>query len=247
MCSPTLASFGAPFGKQGLIGKMLAIISDARIGGRVDTASVAEALLAISGQDNQTVPRKFLPDWNGMLPVRFLLLANELPCIGDVSGALASRFVILVLKKSFFGKEDLGLSDRLMTELPGILNWALEGRDRLYARGWFVQPQSAQELVAELVDLSSPEGAMLRECTEMKPGAYVEQSLLFEAWKAWCALNGRDNPGTTQTFARNVRAVLPWIVARKHGPRGSQVLCWEGLRLVGLPAQVEQPELPSDL
>jgi putative DNA primase/helicase len=230
-CSPTLASFGDQFGKQVLIGKTLALISDARIGGRIDTASVAETLLGISGEDPQTVQRKFLPDWNGKLSSRFLLLANELPRIGDVSGALASRFVILVLKRSFYGHEDLGLYDRLVTELPSILNWALEGRDRLYARGWFVQPQSAQELIEELADLSSPEAAMLRECTERRIGAWVEQSRLFKAWRVWCADNGRDHSGTTQTFARSVRTALPWVTVKRHGPKGEQERCWEGLYL----------------
>jgi putative DNA primase/helicase len=236
-CSPTLASFGDQFGKQVLVGKTLAIISDARIGGRIDTASVAETLLSISGEDDQTIQRKFLQDWDGRLSTRFLLLANELPRIGDVSGALASRFVILVLKHSFYGREDLGLFDRLVPELPGILRWALEGRDRLYARGWFNQPASANELIEEFADLSSPEAAMLRECTEKKPGAWIEQSRLFAAWKLWCAESGRERPGTTQTLARSVRTALPWVTVRQRGPKGEQRRCWEGLRLTEAWAQ----------
>jgi putative DNA primase/helicase len=242
-CSPTLASFGDQFGKQVLIGKTLAIIADARLGNRIDTASVAEALLSISGEDPQTVQRKFLPDWNGKLSSRFLLLANELPRINDVSGALAGRFVILVLKHSFYGREDLGLYDRLTTELPSILNWALEGRDRLYARGWFVQPRSADDLIEELADLNSPESAMLRECTETKVGAWIEQAQLFRAWQLWCSINGRDQPGTTQTYARNVRTAVPWIGVKRHGPKGEQERCWEGLRLTEVWVKKLEPRM----
>src|SRR5262249_49308337 len=159
-CHPTLASFGNTFGKEVLIGKTLAIVSDARMSRRTDAASVAETLLSISGEDPQTIQRKFLPDWNGKLPTRFLLLANELPRIGDVSGALTSRFVVLVLKQSFYGKEDLDLYNHLVLELSGILNWALDGRDRLYTRGHFIQPKSGAILVEQIADLTSPVSAM---------------------------------------------------------------------------------------
>ena len=230
-CSPTLAAFGRDFGNPVLGGKTLAIISDARISGRTDTASVAETLLSISGEDSQTVERKFLPDWNGKLQTRFLILTNELPRITDVSGALAKRFILLALKNSFYGQEDLGLFDRLLPELPGILNWALEGRDRLYARGYFVQPESANELIQEFEDLGSPEATFLHQRTRTEAGATVSQRDLFNAWVQWCGENGRDRPGTSQTFGRNVRAALPWVTTRQLGPRGQQERCWEGLRL----------------
>jgi putative DNA primase/helicase len=230
-CSPTLAAFGRDFGKHVLIGKTVAIISDARIGGRTDTASVAETLLSISGEDAQTVERKFLPDWNGKLSTRFLLLTNELPRITDVSSALAKRFIVLALQRSFYGKEDLGLYERLVPELPGILLWALDGRDRLYARGHFQQPKSAQELIQEFVDLGSPEASFLRQRTHTEPGATVSQKDLFAEWSIWCSENGRDKPGNAQTFGRNVRAALPWITTRQLGGRGEQERYWEGLRL----------------
>ncbi|HZL95433.1 MAG TPA: phage/plasmid primase, P4 family, partial [Vicinamibacterales bacterium] len=232
-CSPTLASFGLDFGKQVLVGKSLAVISDARLSGRTDMASVAETLLSISGEDPQTIPRKFLPDWNGKLAVRFLILTNELPRIGDASGALASRFVVLPLTTSFFGREVLDLFDKLVVELPGILNWALEGRDRLYARGHFRQPTSGGALVEALDELGSPEKAFLRERCQVKAGTYVTKDALFAAWRVWCDKNGRDNPGTTHTFGRNLRAALPaGVVDKRSGGRGRQERVWDGLSLV---------------
>ena len=189
-CSPTLASFGEPFGKQVLIGKTLAVISDARISGRTDTAKVAETLLSVSGEDAQTIARKFLEDWNGPLYVRFVILTNELPHINDASGALASRFQLLTLTKSFYGEEDLALFNKLVPELPGIALWALEGRDRLYEREHFVQPQSASQLMQELEDLSSPVSVFLRTHTVREPGASVTKKLLFAQWGLWCNLHG---------------------------------------------------------
>jgi len=230
-CSPTLAAFGETFGKQVLIGKTLAVISDARISQRTDTAKVAETLLSISGEDAQTVARKFLEDWNGPLYVRFLILTNELPHINDASGALASRFLLLALTESFYGKEDLGLFNTLAAELPSIALWALEGRDRLYKRGYFVQPSSANQLMQELEDLSSPVSVFLRAHTTREVGASVPKKELFEQWGLWCGLHGVEHAGTDATFGRNVRAILAGVQDQRVGPRGKQVPSWVGVRL----------------
>jgi putative DNA primase/helicase len=231
-CAPTLASFGSPFGKQELIDKTLAIISDARISGRSDTAVVAETLLSISGEDAQTVARKYLPAWNGRLAVRFLVLTNELPRLTDAAGALASRFVILRMTESFFGREDLALTDKLTAELPGILRWALDGRDRLYARGHFRQPASARQLIDELNDLASPEHAFLEERCELRvPGAEVSQPDLYRAFCDWATINGHEHQPTAQTFGRNLRALLPWLNDHQHREHGVLKRFWIGVRL----------------
>lgn len=243
-CNPTLASFGRDFGKQVLIDKTLAIIPDARLSGRTDPAMIAETLLSISGDDPQTIPRKFQSDWNGQLPTRFLLLSNELPKIGDASGALASRFILLVMQQSFFGKEDLGLFSRLATELPGILNWALTGRDRLYKRGYFVQPKSAKQMLQEFEDLNSPISVFLRERCKRTTGE-TETGALFQAWQQFCHEHGIDHPGTTQTFGRNLRAAVPGITDCQHRVEGGTVKrFWKSLVLVDEASVDEPKDLP---
>ena len=228
---PTLANISEQFGLSILVGKSVAIIADARISGRTDTAVLTERLLSISGEDTLSIPRKFLPDWNGKLTTRFLLMTNELPRIEDASGALASRFLVLTLHESFYGREDHGLFERFLPELPGILNWALEGWDRLYARGRFVQPPSAAALVQEFEDLGSPIGAFVRERCEVGPAYDVPKDRLFQAWKTWCAENGREHPGTVQTFGRNLRAVLPGLGESQPRVLGARVRYYEGIRL----------------
>src|SRR5690606_3478784 len=120
--SPTLAGLSTNFGLQPLIGKQVALISDARLSGRHDQALITERLLSISGEDYLTIDRKYQTGWTGKLNARFLIMTNELPRLSDSSGALAGRFIILTMQKSFYGREDPALSDRLLEELPGILN-----------------------------------------------------------------------------------------------------------------------------
>ena len=140
VCGPTLASLGTNFGLWPLLGKSIAQISDARLGGRADQAAIVERLLSISGEDALTVDRKILESITCKLKTRIMLLTNELPRLLDSSGAFASRLIVLQLRESFYGREDHELIDKLLAELPGILVWAIEGWYRLHQRRRFLQP-----------------------------------------------------------------------------------------------------------
>ena len=231
---PTLSSLAQNFGLAPLIGKPLAIISDARIGGRTDTQVVVERLLSITGEDWLSIDRKFLTAWNGQLPTRFVILTNELPKLGDASGAIASRFIVLRLIQSFYGQEDLSLTRKLLEEAPGILVWAIAGRDRLAARGYFVQPASAKQAVEELSDLASPVGAFVRERCIVGPHHCVECEVLYGAWTRWCDEQHRDYKGTIQSFGRDLRAVVPDLeVTQPRDPRtGERLRYYQGIGLL---------------
>lgn len=228
--SPTLASLGTTFGLQPFLGKRLATISDARISGKTDTSVVAERVLAITGEDSVTVDRKFLGPWTGKLATRFLVVSNELPRIADASGALPSRFIVLMMTNSFYGREDRALTQRLLGERSAILNWAIAGYRRLAERGYFDQPASAADAVRELEDLSSPVGAFVRDACLIAPGRSIHVDLLYDAWCAWCREQGRDHTGTKQSFGRDLRTVLPHIkISHPRGDDGKPQRYYEGI------------------
>jgi len=229
VCAPTLASLSENFGLWPLLHKRLAIIGDARLSGRTDQQAVVERLLSISGEDSITVDRKYLLPWSGRLPTRFLILSNELPRLSDASGAMASRFVLLSLTRSWYGNEDHELTDRLLGELPGILNWAIVGWQRLQERGHFVQPQSSADALQELEDLSSPIRAFVRERCDVAPGLRVEVSALYERWREWCTSTGRSHPGNVQTFGRDVRAAFPDLRVIQSRDRDDRFRVYAGL------------------
>ena len=80
-------------------------------------------------------------------------------------------------------------------------------------RGRFQQPASSAEAIEELEDLASPIGAFLRDRCTVAPGRSVQAQILFDAWTAWCAAQGRDHAGTIQTFGRDLRAAVPGLKA----------------------------------
>ena len=168
-----------------------------------------------------------------------MILSNELPRLTDASGALASRFIVLQLQQSFYGREDQGLTDRLLRELPSILAWSLAGLDRLNARGHFVQPASAREAISELEDLASPIGAFIKDRCTVGAAHTVDCDVLFVAWVAWCREQHRDAVGTKQTFGRDLRAAIPMLDTRHPRVAGGgrqREYCG-----VGLPAVAAEP------
>jgi putative DNA primase/helicase len=208
---PTLSSLSSNFGLWPLLGKTVAMILDARLSGRTDAAAVAERLLSISGEDAQTIDRKFLPPVNAPLGVRFMIVANELPKLHDSSGALPGRMILLRLTQSWYGKEDTTLTNRLLAELPGILLWAIAGWQRLRERGQFMQPDASKDMADALAKLASPVGAFVAECCRVDPALQVEKAVLYGRWKSWCEGQGREHPGDAATFGRNLRAAEPTI------------------------------------
>jgi putative DNA primase/helicase len=217
VAGPTLSSFGTNFGLEPLIGKTLAVVSDARIGSSSDTSIIGERLLSISGEDTLTVDRKYKEPVSLQFPTRIAVLSNELPRFNDASGALASRFVVLLLTNSFYGRENPALTQTLLTELPAIFNWALDGAASLSKRGYFLPPKASEEAVRELEDLSSPIGAFVRERCEVGPGHSIAVEALYAEFRSWCSTEGRDRIPTIKMFGRDLRAIVPGI--RKTRPR----------------------------
>ena len=102
--------------------------------------------------------------------------------------------------------------DKLATELSGILNWAIVGYRRLTKRGYFVQPESAREVVEDIETLGSPIKAFVRDLCEVGPGLSVAIDSLYRCYKhVWCEAEGRKDPGTKEWFGRNLHSAVPGL------------------------------------
>jgi putative DNA primase/helicase len=178
---------------------------------------VVERLLSISGEDTLTVNRKYRDQWTGKLPSRLHVISNELPQLGDASAAIVGRIVLLPLSLSWLGKEDHDLEPRLHAELPGILNWALDGLQRLTDNeNRFTRVASAEEAIVLMRDLASPVAAFVRERCKVGPNCEIEVDALYGAYKVWAENNGHAKTAK-ETFGRNLRAAIPSV--RRTRPR----------------------------
>jgi putative DNA primase/helicase len=204
IAAPTMQSLTTQFGLEPLIGKLVAMLPDARVSPGANGQAIVEKLLMLSGEDSVTIDRKNKLAWTGRPSARVLVLTNEPPRLGDASGALPGRFIVLSLYNSFFGREDHGLTSRLLKELPAIFRWALDGRDRLARRGYFVQPDSGLEDAEDMEAMGAPVALFVEEYCDLDAEAAEPLDNLFDAWRAWCASAGL-NPGARESFGRALR------------------------------------------
>lgn len=207
--SPTLQQLGERFGLSPLLNSSVAWFDEPKISKHDNVPAIVGTIKRITGGSRVDVDRKGIPILkNVRLGCRFVLSANEVLELGDASGAMASRVIVISTSVSKIGREDLGLADRLKAVLPGIFNWALAGLPRLAARGRFIQPASGASDAAQLRDLGSPTSQFLAECVVFDDGAEVSIDSLFDEYKKWCEGENRLGVGTKIGFARDLSSQL---------------------------------------
>ncbi|MCZ4586477.1 phage/plasmid primase, P4 family [Rhodococcus opacus] len=226
----TLGSFGDNFGLQHLIGKSLVVVGDARM--RTASDRVTERLLSISGEDAVYVDVKNREPWNGQLPVRIMILSNEVPTFRDSSMALAHRFLMLEFGRSFFGNENPNLLNELVEELPGILLWSLDGLDRLTKQRRFTVPASSASMLEEVEEVMSPVKAFAVDALDFGTEYSEETSRVYAAYALWCDRNGHDVP-SRQRFGSELSSALGVKRSKQRRVNGVVIRDYPGIRLKG--------------
>lgn len=130
--------------------------------------------------------------WQGALDCKLLLAANSVPTMWDDSTATANRWIPLVFDRSFLGKEDPTLAERLITELPGIAVWALAGLQRLMAHGRFTMPESSLNELDNMIQSGSPVEQFIDECLTFGTDHRIADSTIWTAYGAWVARTGYE-------------------------------------------------------
>lgn len=221
--APELGELCDTFGLQPWLGKLLASFTDARAPDRNRNAVVSQ-LLRIVGGDTVTVNRKNKESWNGYLPTRIVVYSNEVLQLTENSNALTGRMIVLKMTHSFYGREDTDLATKLMKELSGIFNWAMEGEHRRVSRGGhFLQPKSGLELLEVMEELSNPLKIFIEDVLILDSAGEVDKDELFAVFKHW-AHRKSINPGTDLTFKRRFMAAtqdkqIESTVSRVNGER----------------------------
>lgn len=228
---PTLRSIEGEFGKQPLINKSLALVSDARLSGKIDSMSLLEVVLSITGEDTITVNRKNRDALTLRLPTRFMISCNEFPRFQDASHALFSRLLLLQLRNSWLHQEDHRLTQRLYDELPGILNWAIVGLGQLRQRGHFLQPASSQDFLEDCRRLVSPIHAFIEDQLEVGLNYRVPVQECFREWSIWRELHGIQVLKDAPTFGRSLQSALPALTRDQMSVNGDRPRCYVGIRI----------------
>ena len=226
--SPSLSALGGNFGTESLLNKRVCLISDARVSRGAQGA--VQALLGLVGEDNLSVPRKYKAAVETRLRARVVIATNELPQLNDNSAAMAGRIVPLSFPNTFFGREDVGLTDALLEELSGIALWAIAGLQRLRARGHFDISEDAKETVRELELLSAPIRTFVAQRAILGSGYTADVDSFWKSYRQFCDDSGFP-PSSKVALGRDLAAAFGIRrVRRRHGDGRNYTYDGIGLR-----------------
>src|SRR5690606_29007572 len=144
-----------------------------------------ENILSITGEDAQSIRRMYKGHWNGVLQTRILLLSNSTPTLKDPTGVIVTRFIVLAFNQSFYGQENLTLTEELAAVLPGVINAWLEGYRRLRVRGKLIQPEAGKEFLERMDENAGPVRRFVDEMCVVGPQYSLAKQLLYETFLDW--------------------------------------------------------------
>lgn len=212
----TMSSFSGEFGLELAEGRTLLTMGDLRGSGR-EAATAAQKLLEIIGGDSVYINRKGRQAITAPLRTRVMIATNSMPKLYDDAGVVESRFLILRMTRTFADHEDLDLLSKLLPELGGIVQWALEGYRRLEAAKRFTTPASDVDDRAELRQNSAPVSEFLTDACI--PAATIGEETarrdVWAAYQAWC-----QETGSAQMDQQQFGPALAGAGHPAHRPRG---------------------------
>jgi putative DNA primase/helicase len=198
-----------------------------------DGKRLAESVLKQLTGDKRISARFMRGEWFDFQPILKLWLAtNHKPQVRGTDEGIWRRIRLIPFTVSIPPEEqERNLAELLIAEeLPGILNWALEGLRLWLAEGLGTPPAvmaATQEYRQEQDALNS----FFEECCIAETGAQITAKELYTRYTSWCEENGER--------AESQRKFGQRLAERGFTKRKSSVILWLGLRLAkdGEPAR----------
>jgi len=135
---------------------------------------------------------------------KIFLAANHKPVIRGTDHAIWRRIHLVPFKVQIPNDEqDKRLVDKLKAELPGILNWAIEGCI-LWQEYGLKPPEEVQAATQEYREEMDVIGDWLAECCIVAPGAEALAADLYDSYSEWAQNNGEKRPLSQKVFGQNL-------------------------------------------
>jgi putative DNA primase/helicase len=151
-------------------------------------------------------------------PVAKVLWAmNDKPNVKDTSDGFWRRLRLVPFYRQFAEHErDTQLAERLLGELPGILNWALDGLRRLRCNGRFTDAAAVRDAGAEYRTSQNTVALWLQERTtfalaeaQRPAGARTKAREAFQDYLQWAAATNRQRTMTETAFGTEAKKFVP--------------------------------------
>lgn len=209
-----------PTDQTGLFGRRLAVCMETPEGRSIDEARMK----ALTGGDLITARRMREDFWTFTPTHKLILATNHKPVIRTTDhGTWRRQKLVPFTVQIPSDKQDKGLPEKLNTEAPGLLRWAVEGC-LAWQRQGLGEPDVVKVATAGWREESDPLAAFLAAECELGEGFKVPVTDLFAAYERFATSND-DDAMSKQAFGRRLteRGMVSY--------RTKTARMWGGLRL----------------
>ncbi len=136
---------------------------------------------------------------------RLIITCNELPKTSDLSHGYFRRIAVIDWRfRVTEATRNNRLIEELSKELPGILNWALEGLGRLKDRNWSVMvPEESKRLLSDYQLSQDLLSQFIEDRCGRLEGALTKFDPLYRAFRQYCEESG-EKPWSKQAVGRRL-------------------------------------------
>lgn len=202
------------------------------LGGEVDTSRrlATSTLKALTGEDTITVDKKYHDPVTFRPTAKHLFTVNEMIHVKDATQAMRRRAVFFLFTQTFDGARcDPDLAKKLQAELPGILNWALEGLKSVLKNKRLHKSKSAIDYEQQFAEAQNPVLGFVRgRCSIEDPDARTLRATIYRAYTLWHHNNIGERPWSKPRFYERLCADFPQV--RRARVRGKDY--FKGIRVL---------------
>jgi putative DNA primase/helicase len=151
----------------------------------------------ISGEALQ-VERKYRDPVTVLPRCKIAWAMNELPRVADANSGLFRRVKVVKFPKLPADERDPDIKNDIEGEGAGILNWALDGLERLKKRGRFEVPGEVEEATTQFREKNDVPALFVADRCTVEAGAQAKAGELYREYKFWCEDNGHRPQSSTR-------------------------------------------------
>ena len=123
---------------------------------------------------------------------------------------------------------DKRLPEKLLKELPGIFNWALEGLYRLSHTGKLTIPEVSKQALREYELDCNPTRVFFDECVEEAEGREVPAIPFYQTYVFWMIAHG-NKPVGERLFGKEIKRAFPAVKRVYRGSRSNRFWAYKGI------------------
>lgn len=149
----------------------------------------------VTAQGRMDLERKKQQSYQGYMYARIMAFSNgNLQALYDRSGGFYRRQLILSTKPKDPNRiDDPDLAEKMCAEIPGILNWAFEGLQRLVANNFKFTESDRAKANREMIKQEANNAILFMDAVDyvkLDEGGSVSAKELYAVYCIWCEDNG---------------------------------------------------------